>query len=89
MPECGNPYRGGMPVEMIGFSDGRFREGFVEESVEGGAGESHAPSFGIWASDGNRLRNFLTMRSRFETSVGSVLVMGFGPVPLPFLALGD
>ena len=69
MPECGNPYRGGMPVEMIGFSDGRFREGFVEESVEGGAGESHAPSFVSRLTDGNGLRNFLTMRSRFEISL--------------------
>ena len=34
MPKCSNPYRGGMPVKMIGHSDGRFREGFVEESVE-------------------------------------------------------
>ena len=72
MPECSNPYRGGMPVEMIGFSDGRFREGFVEESVERSAGESHAPSFVSRAADGNGLRNFLTMRSRSETSLDLV-----------------
>ena len=61
-----------MPVEMIGFSDGRFREGFVEESVERSAGESHAPSFVSRAADGNGLRNFLTMRSRSETSLDLV-----------------
>ena len=88
LPERSDPHGSGMPVEMGGFADGGFLQRLVEETVQGRAGESHAPSFGIWTSDGNRLRNFLTMRSRFETSVGSGLVMGFAPVPLRFLTLG-
>ena len=85
LPQRSNPYRSGMPVEMIGFSDGGFCEGFVEEPVQGVAGSSHAPSFVIRAPDGNGLRNFLIMRSRFET----LLDLGLGWLFACAVALSD
>ena len=49
LPESGDPYSGGMPVEIGGLANGGLFERFFEKAVESSAGGCHAPSFGIGA----------------------------------------
>ena len=49
LPESGNPYSSGMPVEMRGLANGGLFERFFEKAVESSAGECHSPSFGTGA----------------------------------------
>ena len=87
LPKRGDSHGCGMPVEMIGFSNGGFLESLFEEAIESSAGGCHAPSFGTAGWDGNRLRDFLINLSRRETRVDVSLEACIGSVPLRLLAL--